>query len=128
MVDVHLPPSLTPADRHCVCRRAASFLLSSTQHLIFQQGDSNADLGPHGGGWLSRMLKPSGIWSFLHCVNADTSPSNIVHMHLRSGSKVVFQKLTDWLLVSSQPSPHPLLPLPATGSQYAIGAASVHGF
>ena len=81
----------------CVCLRVASFLLSLGAHLEFL---------PRGGGWLSRMLKPSGIWSFLHCPYADRSPTNIVHMRLRGGSRVVPRKRTDWLLVSSPPPPH----------------------
>ena len=100
-VQLSAPKPYPPCWPGGVCAAAASFLRGSRAVIQVLQGDLNASVRHHGGGWLSKVLQ-SGAWLlFLLCPCDDRSPFNFVPMRRVGAGWHISETLSDWFSLAA---------------------------
>ena len=91
----HLPPSLSPVVRRSECQAVADLLLQAPRGEKIIAGDLNDTIRQRGGGWLSKCLQLSGMWSGFNCPYVVGSAPNIVPTPRGTSREEL-----DWVLIS----------------------------
>jgi hypothetical protein len=94
VVNLHLPPSLPVSDRRTICGDVAGILKDAPAGAQLICGDLNEWPRSQGGGWLSKALQPSGVWSGFRSPYPPGDATN--HVHSRRGTSA---RELDWVLI-----------------------------